>query len=152
MCKSCRTVRYCNAECQKKHWSTHKKDCKRRAAGLHDEALFKDPPAKVDCPICFLPMPKKILSCMSLPPATILSVPIYDFAIAREELANEETEAYFVCCGKSICRGCIHSFRKSGNIGKCPFCNADRASKVEEEQVEEIKQEDYGKSVYMYLQ
>jgi hypothetical protein len=36
-----------------------------------DEVLFKDPPAKEDCPICFLPMPVRLLSCISLPDATI---------------------------------------------------------------------------------
>jgi hypothetical protein len=38
------SVKYCNAECQRNHWSTHKKVCKQRAAELRDEALFKDPP------------------------------------------------------------------------------------------------------------
>jgi hypothetical protein len=51
VCKACMSVKYCNALCQKKHWPTHKRDCKLRAAELHDEALFKDPPAKEDCPI-----------------------------------------------------------------------------------------------------
>ena len=72
-----------------KHWATHKKECKQRAAELRDEALFKDPPSKEECPICFLPMPHKLLACISLPPATILSVPIYDFAIANEWLEGE---------------------------------------------------------------
>ena len=43
-----------------------------------DEALFKDPPPKEECPICFLPMPNKLICCVSLPPATITSVPIND--------------------------------------------------------------------------
>jgi hypothetical protein len=55
---------------------------RRRAAELRDEALFKDPPAKEDCPICFLPMPYQLISCMTLPPATFTSVPIYDYALA----------------------------------------------------------------------
>jgi hypothetical protein len=49
-CKSCKLVKYCNALCQRNHWATHKKDCKRRAAELRNEALFKEPPAKEDCP------------------------------------------------------------------------------------------------------
>jgi TPR repeat protein len=137
-----RQVRYCNPECQKKHWPKHKKDCKRRAAELRDEALFKDPPPKEDCPICFLPMPARLLLCMTLPPATIMSVPIYDFAIANERLADEPMETYYYpCCGKSICRGCVHSFCNSGNIGnasKCPFCNSDRADKTVEEGVADM--------------
>ena len=138
MCEACMQVKYCNAECQKNHWPKHKIPCKLRAAELRDEALFKDPPPKEDCPICFLPMPEKLINCVSLPPATLLSVPIYDFAIANEALKDKTTEEYYPCCGKSICCGCVHSFAKSGNIGKCPFCNSDRSSKTEEECVEEM--------------
>ena len=130
-------VMYCNAVCQKKHWATHKKQCKLWAAELRDEALFKDPPPKEDCPICFLPMPINLASCVSLPPATISSVPIHDFAEANEGLAAVGMEEYNPCCGKSICRGCIHSFRKSGTR-KCPFCNTDRCSKTAEEMVDEV--------------
>jgi len=79
-CKSCMLVRYCNADCQRNHWPKHKKVCKLRSAELHDKALFKDPSAKEECPICFLPMPVKLILCMTLPPATITSVPIHDFA------------------------------------------------------------------------
>ena len=71
-CKSCMLVRYCNADCQKNHWPKHKKECKIRAAELRDEALFKDPPPKEECPICFLPMPISLICCMSLPPASIV--------------------------------------------------------------------------------
>ena len=120
VCKACMVAKYCNADCQRNHWPTHKQECKRRAAEIYDEALFKDPPDKEDCPICFLRMPYELVSCVSLPPATITSVPIHDFAEANEELANMTTETYFSCCGKSICKGCIHSF-KSLNIGTCPF-------------------------------
>jgi hypothetical protein len=135
VCKACMSVKYCNAACQKKHWPTHKTACKIRAAELRDEALFKDPPAKEDCPICFLPMPMKLINCISLPAATKSSVPIADHAEANEELANQPMETYYTCCGKSICRGCAHSFCKSGNDDKCPFCNSDQGSKTEEEHV-----------------
>ena len=139
-CKSCMIVKYCNPTCQRNHWATHKKECKQRAAELRDEALFKYPPAKEDCPICFLPMPVKMLCCVSLPPATISSVPIYDYVIANEELADldMDTEGYNPCCGNSICRGCIHSFIESGNIDQCPYCKAERRLKTYEEMFEEI--------------
>jgi hypothetical protein len=128
-------VRYCNANCQKNHWKRHKIECKERSAELHDEALFKDPPALEDCPICFLPMPYKLIACVTNPPATILSVPIA--AEANEELANMSTETYFSCCGKSICRGCVHSFTQSGNEETCPFCKSE-IDKTEAEQVEDM--------------
>jgi TPR repeat protein len=75
---------------------------------------------------------------MTLPLATTASVPIYDFAQANVELANIGTANYYSCCGKSICGGCVYSFSKSGNIGNCPFCNADRRGKTDEERVEEM--------------
>ena len=131
-------VKYCNAKCQRNHWPMHKAACKLRAAELRDEALFKDPPAKEDCPICFLPMPLNIISCISLPSATISSVPIREYAEANEELARKAMSNYYSCCGKSICGGCIYSFRESGNDAKCPFCNSDRAKKTDEDRVEEL--------------
>ena len=139
-CRSCINAKYCNAECQKNHWPKHKKECKLRATILRDELLFKDPPAKEDCPICFLPMPVTLICCVSFPPATISSVPIYNYAIAHEELATEVTDGYYPCCGKNICRGREHSFRESGNgdIGKCPFCNSDRGGKTDGELVAEM--------------
>jgi TPR repeat protein len=65
-------------------------------------------------------------------------VPIHDFAEANEELADEDTEKYYPCCGKSICKGCVHSFCMSGNDGKCPFCKSDRSIKTVGEIIEEF--------------
>jgi hypothetical protein len=75
---------------------------------------------------------------MTLPPATISSVPIADYAIANEELANMGMTEYYSCCGKYICGGCMHSFHESGNSGKCPFCKADGRGKTDLDRVEEI--------------
>ena len=91
-----------------------------------------------DCPICFLPMPSTLICCITLSPSTVTSVPIHDFATANEELSQVEIQIHYPCCGKIICKGCIHSFCESGNDNKCPFCNSDRASKTDEELVEEI--------------
>ena len=62
-------------------------------AVLRDEALFKDPPAKEECPICFLPMPVKLICCVSLSPTTISSVPI----IANDRLAVLGTQKHIIC-------------------------------------------------------
>jgi hypothetical protein len=78
---------------------------------------------------------------MSLPPATIKSVLVNDFADANEEVAplDLDTEEYYPCCGKSACGGCIHSICKFDNEHKCPFCNSHRGDKTDEEMVKEIK-------------
>ncbi len=34
-CEGCKAVRYCNHDCQKKHWPTHKGSCKKREEQLH---------------------------------------------------------------------------------------------------------------------
>jgi TPR repeat protein len=65
-------------------------------------------------------------------------VPIYDFAIANKGVEDEAMEEYFPCCGKSICGGCVYSFKESGNHDKCPFCNSDRTGKTDEEIFGEI--------------
>jgi TPR repeat protein len=79
-------------------------------------------------------MPAKLISCISLPPATRSSVPIYDFAKANTELAKENMEQYFPI----ICRGCMYSFNQTDNDDKCPFCNSDCGGKSEEEEVAEM--------------
>jgi len=68
---------------------------------LRDEALFRQPPPKEDCPICELRMPTLKLG-----------------------------SVYMACCGKIMCSGCYYaSFHDNqGNIVvdnlKCPFCKA----------------------------
>jgi len=97
ICNRCKLVKYCNAACKKKHRSKHKKQCERRVAELHDEKLFKQPPPKEDCPICFLLLP-----------------------------LMESGWRYYVCCGKVICGGCCYApvYDNQGNIveKKCSFC------------------------------
>ena len=103
-CNKCDLVAYCNATCKKKHKSKHKKKCERRAAGLFDEKLFKEPPPREECPICMLPLP----------------------------LYNKEI-TFHSCCGKDICNGCIIAMveRKGTNI-LCAFCRTPSAESDEE--------------------
>ena len=101
-CTACYLVRYCSVKCQKEHRSKHKKVCKKRAAELKDEILFKQPESTHlgDCPICCLPLP---------------------LAPRRSTLMT--------CCSKLICNGCNYSNQKREAErrlqNKCPFCRTD---------------------------
>ena len=97
-CAACKLVKYCSRDCQQAHRLKHKRECKKRAAELHDIELFKQPPPPEDCPICFQQLP-------------IL----------------ETGSKYQTCCGKVICSGCMHAplYDNQGNEvdnQKCPFC------------------------------
>ena len=98
-CNGCHLVRYCGVECQKAHRKQHKRDCKKRAAELRDELLFKQPENSHlgDCPICCLPL--------SL---------------------HQQKFSMMGCCSKMICRGCVYANFKQEEIArrdkKCPFC------------------------------
>ena len=106
-CGTCEMVKYCNAECQEAHCSQHKQECSVRAAELHDEALFKQPPPREDCPICFLLLP------------TLVS-----------------GRSYQACCGKFICIGCIHAITMTFGNDMCPFCRTPTPTSDEEMLIE----------------
>ena len=117
-CNKCKSVMYCNAACKKKHRHKHKKKCEEhqrlaaeRAAELHDEALFKQPPLPFeDCPICFLRMP------------TLIS-----------------GSTYMACCGKLICNGCKHAVNCTTKKGYlCAFCRTPNATS-RESNIEKVK-------------
>ena len=95
-CTACKLVKYCNRDCQIAHRPQHKKACKKRAAELHDEMLFSEPPPREDCPICMLSLPL------------------------------DAAQVHFKsCCGKLICNGCIYTMimeevrkgKKKGEMG-----------------------------------
>jgi len=114
-CNKCKQVKYCNAVCKKVHKKKHKKECEEhirlaveRAAKLHDEKLFKQPPRLEDCPICFIRLPF--------------------LAKGRR---------YQTCCGKVICSGCCYApvYDNQGNEvdnEKCPFCRTPKPSSEKE--------------------
>ena len=110
-CVACKMVKYCSRDCQKAHRSQHKQERRKRAAELHDEALFKQPPLNEECPICFLSLP-----------------------------SLETGKRYNSCCGKRICSGCVYAGAKmDGNVDQlCPFCRAPAPSS-DEEAVERAK-------------
>ena len=82
-CTACHMVKYCNRECQISHRKQHKKACKKRAAELYDEKLFKEVEPD-ECPICLLPL-----------------------------VNGDSTETFQSCCGKVICNGCILTMKLS---------------------------------------
>jgi len=102
-CNKCKSVKYCNAACKKKHRSKHKKACDRRVAELHDEKLFKEVDPE-ECPICFLPLP-----------------------------LETKTSCFKSCCGKRICVGCLYAMKVSEGKDLCAFCRTPPASSFEEE-------------------
>ncbi len=93
-------MRYCSVKCQKAHRPKHKKDCKKRAAELKDEILFKQPESSHlgECPICCLPLP-----------------------------LDESKHCLNTCCCKEICQGCnVANQKREIEEGRlqhtCPFC------------------------------
>ena len=91
------------------HRPQHKKECRKRAKEIHDQALFKQPPQVEDCPICFLRLPFMMTG-----------------------------YGYFSCCGKAICSGCIYAGAMTGDDLLCPFCRTP-APKTGEETHERIE-------------
>ena len=109
-CTACKSVKYCNRECQIAHRPQHKKACKKRAAELYDAALFEEH-APEECPICMLPLP------------------LYE---------NHTGTTFFSCCGKDICNGCVFSGVETGAEKLCPFCRTPQ-SDSDAEEVKRIK-------------
>ena len=115
-CNGCHLVRYCGVQCQKDHRSQHKRACKKRAAELRDELLFKQPESthRGDCPICMIPLP-----------------------------LDETKSAIASCCSKIICTGCKYAhlereFEK-GLGSKCPFCRKPVPTTEEEWNKQNLK-------------
>ena len=113
-CSACKLVKYCGVECQRKHRPKHKKECKKRAAELRDEILFKQPESRHngDCPICCLPLPLGV-----------------------------SVTTMMTCCGKVVCGGCYYANQQRATEllkSRCPFCRQPEPDS-EEEQLQYIK-------------
>ena len=109
ICTACKLVKYCSVECQKNHRPQHKKACKKRAAELRDDRLFRQPDGSHlgECSICCLPLPLD-LSKLS----------------------------FTTCCSKVICNGCyianLVREEEQGLEQRCPYCR-EPASETGEE-------------------
>ena len=106
-CNACKLVKYCGVTCQRAHRPKHKKECKRRAAELHDEALFRHPPSQEECSICFLKLP----------------------------IIEAGKIMYKPCCGKFLCSGCMYAAVKQDDKKEylCPFCRTPSSRSIDEE-------------------
>jgi len=98
-CTACHLVKYCGVKCQREHRSQHKRACKKRAAEIRDEILFKQPESSHfgECPICCLPLP-----------------------------LDEGKSIMMACCSQQICKGCSYTnaIREINDSiqQRCPFC------------------------------
>ena len=112
-CTACYLVKYCSIKCQREHRPQHKRECKKRAAELKDELLFKQPESSHlgDCPICLLPLP---------------------FPKSQDKVMS----TMYSCCCKLVCNGCVHANTlrelQERLPPSCPFCRR-RAPRSEEE-------------------
>jgi len=125
-CTACKMVKYCSRECQIAHRPQHKKECRKRAAELHDIELFKQPPPEEECPICFQQLP-----------------------------TLHTGWKYMSCCGKEICSGCAHAplFDNQGNKvdnTKCAFCRTPAPTSEEELIEREWKRAEDGDAEAIY--
>ena len=108
-CDGCDLVKYCSDECQKNHRSEHEEECKKRAAEIRDELLFKQPESSHlgDCPLCSLPLP-----------------------------LDEKKSGVHSCCSKFICKGCvIANAQRTMEMRlphSCPFCREPQIITEEE--------------------
>ena len=104
-----------NEKFSKKQWQLkQRRRCKECIAGnrevnLEAHDLFKQPPAKGECPICFLQLP-----------------------------TVDEQIAYYECCGKNLCVGCVHADITENNRRLCPFCRTSHSTS-DGEFIERIK-------------
>ncbi len=115
-CDDCDLVKYCSDDCRELHRPEHQEDCKKRAAKLRDELLFKQPESSHwgDCPICCLPL--------SL---------------------DQQKSILMPCCSKIFCKGCVYANQKrEGEMRRapsCPFCREPLPNTDEEKNKQMMK-------------
>ena len=119
---ACNLVKYCSVDCQKNHRKQHKMACKKRAAELRDDKLFKQPDESHlgECPICCLPLP-----------------------------LDPNKWSVNSCCCKAICKGCFFANKlreaEQGLDPKCPYCRElmpKTDEEMEKNQMKRVKAND----------
>ena len=106
-CTACKSVWYCDKECQKKHRKEHKKECKlikevldKRGGKLDlgtelDVGPLGKVPQREECPICMRVLP-----------------------------LHPNLQSYWPCCGNTLCSGCDlqHLIKNEELADTCAFC------------------------------
>ncbi len=119
---ACNLVKYCCVDCQKDHRPHHKEACKKRAAEIRDDNLFRQPDGTHlgECSICCLPLPLDL-----------------------------SKSKFMACCSKVICRGCAHANKRrekeQGLQHKCPYCREplpETSDECEKKSMERVKAND----------
>jgi hypothetical protein len=68
---------------------------------------------------------------MTLPPVTLLTVPIYNFVNEHEQTKNDTEQYYYPCCGKrAFAKGVFIPPLWLEALRSVRFCNSDRGSKT----------------------
>jgi hypothetical protein len=112
ICTACKMVKYCSVECQKNHWSKHKKACKERTAEIRDDNLFRQPDESYlgECPLCCIPLSLDI-----------------------------SKSSVYTCCSQRICAGCVYANTvrefDGGLEPKCAYCR-EPVPKTKEQSVQ----------------
>ena len=103
-CDGCDLVKYCSDDCQRYHRPLHLEECRKRAAVLRDDILFKQPEGTHigDCPICCLPL---------------------SLEMNKSRMMS--------CCSKLICNGCDRANKKR-DYQTCAFCRESLPETEEE--------------------
>jgi len=106
-CTACFLVKYCSVDCQKIQRKQHKKACKKRAEELKDEELYgqgHERPEAEFCPLCLLAIP----------------------------FPTDNHSNFYLCCMKTVCKGCCLAAIKGGLGQACPFCRTVNPKSDEE--------------------
>ena len=128
-CDNCDLVKYCSDECQNNHELEHEEACKKRAAELRDELLFKQPESNPlgDCLICTLPL--------SL---------------------DRKKSTMYECCSKVICNGCRYAnIKREMEMrlqSSCPFCRESMNITKEEQDKRHMKRIEANDPVSLYIE
>ena len=145
-CKACNLVRYCNVVCQKNHRLQHKRACKKRAAELRDELLFKQPESahQGDCPICLLPMP---LDVGKIQMKSCCSILICKGCVLANYLREEEQGIESTC---AFCRTVVPKTSAECKLNRTKRIEKNDPAAMREEGGRRVAEKDFGRALELW--